>query len=185
MIEMKRKLFLILPFAFLLFSFAACVPSAAPISVSDRRSSPNGLPPRKNLEEMTWQKFDGTDERLKDLKGKVVILDFWATYCKPCLEGIPHFVELQKKHQDLRVIGLHVGGEEDQPKVPAFVDKLNINYTLGYPERDLSEFLLKDDSRIPQTFVLDKIGKLVKQFVGFDDQIKADIDKAVEESLAK
>jgi thiol-disulfide isomerase/thioredoxin len=175
---MKRRLFLLLTFAFLLFTFAACVPSAAPVSVSERKSSPNSMPPRKNLEEMTWQK-------LKDLKGKVVILDFWATYCKPCLEGIPHFVELQKKHADLRVIGLHVGGEEDQPKVPAFVDKLKINYTLGYPERDLSEFLLKDDSRIPQTFVLDKTGKLVKQFVGFDDQIKADIDKAVEESLAK
>jgi thiol-disulfide isomerase/thioredoxin len=180
---MKRRSVLIFTFCISLFAYSACVPSAAPVSVSNQRVSQNALPPKKNIEELGWQKFDGTDEKLKDLRGKVVVLDFWATYCKPCLEGIPHFVELQNKYADLRVIGLHVGGEEDQPKVPAFVDKLKINYTLAFPESDLSQFLLSGDSRIPQTFVFDKTGKLVTKVVGFDDEIKANLDQAIQQSL--
>ena len=70
-----------------------------------------------------WMQTDGRRATLEDLRGQVVVLDFWATYCPPCREEIPHLVRLQKEFgpQGLKVIGLNVGGEEDRPKVPEFV----------------------------------------------------------------
>lgn len=184
---MKRFTFYLLPFTFLLA--LACSP-AAPVSVSNKPVSINNipqtnapLPPSKPIEEMYWAKFDGQTEKLKDLQGKVVVLDFWATYCKPCLEAIPHFVELQKKHPDLQVIGLHVGGEEDRPKVPMFADKLKINYTLATPEDALVSFISGGETAIPQTAIFDRKGNLLKKFTGFDANIKAEIDKTIAEAL--
>lgn len=183
---MKFFAFCLLTFAFVC---AACRPSAAPISVSNRPVSVNDiptnlpLPPTTNIESMSWQIDGGNRQTIKDLRGKVVVLDFWATYCPPCLEEIPHLVELQNKHQDLQVVGLHAGGDDDRPNVPLFVAKLKMNYPLGYPQDELTDLLFNGDDRIPQTFVFDKNGKLVKKIVGFDARIKTELDEAVEQAL--
>lgn len=132
-----------------------------------------------------WRLTDGKRKTLADYRGKAVILDFWATYCPPCIEGIPHFNELKRRYESkgLQIVGLHVGGEDDKPNIPEFVEKLQISYALGYPEPMMTDFYLQGDSRIPQTFVFDRNGQLVEQFVGFTPEIKASIDKAVEQAL--
>lgn len=192
-------------FYFLLFTFSlllaiSCKPAAAPVSVSNKPISINEvpttnapLPPSKPLPEMRWTKFDGTtnedgaEQKIGDLKGKVLILDFWATYCPPCLEEIPHLNDLQAKYgsQGLEVIGLHSGGEEDRPKVPEFAEKLKIIYPLATPESALETLVFSNNSAIPQTLVLDREGNLVERFVGYDPKIKDDLDKAVEKALGK
>jgi thiol-disulfide isomerase/thioredoxin len=190
-------------FAFCLFTFTfclatACRPAAAPISVGNKPVSINDvpttnqpLPPTKPIEEMTWAEFDGktnadgNTKKLKDLQGKVVILDFWATYCPPCLVEIPHLKELQAKYgkDNLEVIGLHVGGEDDRPKVPQFADKLKIDYTLATPENELTRFVFANTDSIPQTAIFDRKGKLVKKIVGFDAQIKKELDDTIEQTI--
>jgi cytochrome c biogenesis protein CcmG/thiol:disulfide interchange protein DsbE len=180
--------FLILTFALL---FAACRPAAAPVSISNSSKSQGvvpqtnlPLPVIKNVERLGWDTFDGRPERLGDFQGKAVVLDFWATFCPPCLEEIPHLVELQKRHEgSLQIVGLHVGGAEDRPKVPAFVEKLQINYTLAYPQDALTEGLMGSESAIPQTFVFDKNGKLIKRFVGYNAEIRAELDRAVQDAI--
>ena len=170
--------------------FQACRPAAAPVAVGNKPISVNGVPakdadaqPLKPVGEMSWTGFEGNVQKVKDLNGKVVILDFWATYCKPCLEEIPHLVELQNKYADLKVVGLHVGGEEDVPKVPAFVERLKINYVLAYPDNELSNVLLGNDNSIPQTIIFDRRGNPVKRFVGFDEIIQAELDEAIEQAM--
>ena len=186
------RLFALLLFPFTFLAITACRPAAAPVTVGNKPVSINDVPlkdapgrPMKPVPEMSWTDFEGNVKKLKDFQGKVVILDFWATYCPPCLEEIPHLVELQNKHgaQGLQIIGLHTGGADDRPKVPAFVEKLKMNYVLAYPEDALADTLLQNDDRIPQTFVFDRTGKLVKGFVGFDANIKADLDKAIQDAL--
>lgn len=185
---MKPFVFLLLAFAALL---AACRPAAPPVSVSNRPIIVNGvpqtnvpMPPAGNLEDFGWTLFDGRRQPVKDFKGKVLILDFWATYCPPCIEEIPHLNALQEQYgaDNLQIIGLHVGGEDDQPKIPSFVERLKIAYPLAYPQDELTDFLMGSDPAIPQTFVFDREGKLVKKFVGFDDEIKVALDKAVEQA---
>jgi thiol-disulfide isomerase/thioredoxin len=186
---MKNIVFCLLPFAFLLAT--ACNP-AAPVSVTNQPVSINNvpqtnapMPPTKPLEEMYWAKFEGETQKLADLKGKAVILDFWATYCPPCIEEIPHLKELQKKYgkENLVIIGLHVGGEEDRPKVPAFVKKLEIDYPLATPEDALTRFIFGTDSAIPQTAIFDRKGNLIKKITGFDASIKKELDSAVGQAV--
>ncbi|HKX83783.1 MAG TPA: TlpA disulfide reductase family protein [Pyrinomonadaceae bacterium] len=187
---MRYIAFTILCVAFLLVS--ACRPAAAPVSVGSKPISVNGVPakdapsqPLKPVAEMSWTSFTGTVNKLKDFKGKVVILDFWATYCPPCIEEIPHLKSLQAKYgaDQLRVIGLHVGGEEDRPKVPEFVERLKIDYELAYPEDNLTAFVFGQDTAIPQTAIFDRNGVMVKKIAGFNDQIKQELDDAVAKAI--
>ena len=180
---------------FLLLSFyllISCRPAAAPVSVSDKPVSVNNLPqtnvplpPSKPLGEMNWTSSDGKMQKLKDFQGKVLVLDFWATYCPPCLEEIPHLNELQTKYgaENLQIIGLHAGDEEDFAKVPDFVKKLNVIYPIATPEDELLRFVFAGQNEIPQTFVFDRTGKLMQKFVGFDITVKNRLDKAVEQSI--
>ena len=132
-----------------------------------------------------WTQLDGRRAALEDYRGQVVVLDFWATYCPPCREEIPHLVKLQKQHgpKGLKVIGLNVGGEEDQPKIPEFVKLYGIQYQLADPDDDTVRLFLADNDAIPQTFVLDRRGRLVRHFVGYDGEVAAELERAVAEAL--
>ena len=191
-----RKFYL-LPFTFYLLLAVACKPAAAPVSVSNQPVSINEvpstnmpMPPRKPLPEMRWTPFDGKtnidgeERKLGDLRGKVVVLDFWATYCPPCLDAIPHLNELQTKHSaaGLEIIGMH-SDSDDRLKVPEFAERLKISYTLATPEDALTSFVFSTDTKIPQMIVLDREGKMVEKFVGYDLKIKNDLDKAIEKAL--
>ncbi len=129
---------------------------------------------------------DGAEKTLGDLKGKAVILDFWATYCPPCLEAIPHLNDLQAKYKadGLEIIGMH-SDSDDRLKVPEFAERLKINYTLATPEDALTNFVFATNTAIPQMIVLDRQGNLVEKFIGYDLKIKNDLDKAVETALSK
>ena len=167
----------------LLFS-GACRPSAAPVLVSDRPVSINGQRILKPLPEMSWTHVDNRVQKLADLNGKAVILDFWATYCGPCREEIPHLNALRAKYgpENLVIIGLNVGGSEDRGKIPEFVAGTQIDYEIAFPESDLSEFIFAQSSSIPQTAVFDRKGRMITKIVGFNDKIQKQLDDAVEEA---
>ena len=169
----------------------ACAPAAPPVAIGNKPVSVNGVSTNEareratvDLSEMSWAGFEGGVTKLKDLKGKAVILDFWATNCPPCIEEIPHLLELKSRFgDDLELIGLHVGDDEDRKQVPAFVEKLKITYPLAYPDSALTDFIFQTNSAIPQTVVFDRSGAMVRKIVGFNPSIKRDLDQAVEQAL--
>src|SRR5947209_15252019 len=134
----------------------------------------------------TWTQLDGRRAALEDYRGQVVVLDFWATYCPPCREEIPHLVKLQRRFgpQGFKVIGLNVGGEEDQPKIPDFVRRYGIQYQLADPDDETVRLFLADDDRIPHTFVIDRQGRLITHLVGYDEDAAADLEPAVTTALS-
>ena len=117
--------------------------------------------------EMGWSLVDGRRARLADFRGQVLVLDFYATWCTPCRKSIPHLSELQRHSstKGLQVVGLNVGGPDDRVKVAAFAAEFNIPYPLGFPDKPLSDLFLSDDDSIPQTFVFNRGGQLVKRFI--------------------
>lgn len=189
---MKIFIFCLFIFAFLLFS--ACRPAAAPVSFSNKPVSINDvpqtnlpMPPSKPIGDMTWVPFEGKGQKLQDLKGKVVVLDFWATYCPPCVKEIPHLNELQAKYgaENLQIIGMHVGGDDDREEIPAFIKQTPINYPLATPDEALVSYIFGNEDGIPQTAIFDRNGNLVQKFMGFDGRIKAQLDSIVEETVNK
>lgn len=145
------------------------------------------MPPTRaaSLGNMGWELSDGKRSLFSDYKGKVLILDFYATWCAPCRDSIPHLIGLQKKfeEQGLQVVGLNVGGPDDEQEVPAFAKQFGIQYPLAKPDGDLVSFLLADHDAIPQTFVFDRQGQLVQRFVGFGLETGKYLDSAVETAL--
>lgn len=133
-----------------------------------------------------WTFLDGRRAQLADYRGQVVVLDFYATYCPPCKEEIPHLIALQERFgsEGLNVIGLNVGDEADRRKVSGFVKDLGIRYPLGNPDPALVEVFLSDNTAIPQTYVFDRAGRLVKRFIGYDATMPAELESAIQTALA-
>jgi thiol-disulfide isomerase/thioredoxin len=129
---------------------------------------------------------DNSRASLADYAGYVVVLDFYATWCQPCREETPHLVELHKRYsaQGLRIIGLNVGGETDRDKVQEFATEFQVPYALGFPDDEMASLYLSDDNKIPQAFVFDRKGKLVKRFISYDAAMPAELERIIKAQLA-
>ena len=114
--------------------------------------------------DFTLKDLDGNDLKLSDYRGKVVVLDFWATWCPPCRKGIPDFVEMQEKYGEDKfvIIGINLDqGKESEvlPMVTEFSEKYKINYPVVMHNQEVV-YAYGGIRSIPTTFVLDKEGKV-------------------------
>ena len=145
------------------------------------------MPPVKPNSEMGWVLSDGARSRISDHANRVLVLDFYATWCFPCRQSIPHLTSMQDRFgvRGLQVVGLNVGGEDDRIKVPAFAGDLKIRYPLGFPDKSLTDLFLSDNQTIPQTFVFGRDGNLIKRFIGYDPAIGNELESTIQAALAK
>lgn len=127
------------------------------------------------------QDVDGKTVRSSDFKGKVVILDFWATWCGPCRMELPGFVELQKKYekQGLAVIGVSVD-QINPAEVKAFAQQSGVNYPVVLADAKSTQTFGGVEA-IPTTFVIDRAGRIVKQHLGFTE--KEEFEKEIKPLL--
>ena len=125
---------------------------------------------------------------LKDLRGKVVIVNYWGTWCPPCRSEIPHFVELQKRYKDkLAIVGMTWERGQKGPavakKVQAFAKKLGVQYPLALlsEEGDLSA--VPNLTAFPTTLFLDRKGRVRAREEGYRDL--AALERLVKALLAE
>lgn len=112
----------------------------------------------------------GKTVKLSDYKGKIVIVDFWATWCPPCRRGIPDLVSIQKKFKkDVVVIGISLDAEKTIKDVPAFVKNYKINYPILYGDEKVVVDYGGIQS-IPTAFVIDRKGNIVDSHIGLADK---------------
>ena len=124
--------------------------------------------------------LDGTTWKVADKKGKVLLLNMWATWCGPCRAEMPTLVKLQEDHRDkgLEVIGLNTD-DETVDDINKFAASMKLNYTLVWADTELQAALLKISKfgGIPQSFIIDRNGDLRGVFKGANP---ADVKKMAE-----
>ncbi len=135
-----------------LFSMVASISLA-----EERKPAPDFALPHHNNPKDTL--------RLSDLKGKVVILDFWATWCRPCRMEIPGFIELYKTYKDSGFVMVGIALDQ-KSKVEKFYKSHKMNYPVVIGDRAISK-AYGGITGIPTTFVLDKEGRIYKKYVGY------------------
>jgi peroxiredoxin len=133
----------------------------------------------KPAPDWTLPGLDGKTHKLSDYKGKVVLLNFWATWCGPCKAEIPAFVELQDQYKnDLAIIGLSVDDPMDKAKAFAAEYKVNYPMVLGENHEDIQD-AYGPIWGIPASFIISRDGKMCKKHMGiapkaqFEKEIKA------------
>jgi thiol-disulfide isomerase/thioredoxin len=109
---------------------------------------------------------NGKTMKLSSLRGKAVILDFWATYCGPCKIEMPWFVELQKKYgpEGLQIVGVAVD-DAGEKAISDFTHKMGINYPILIGTENVADQYGGLDG-LPTTFFLDRSGKIVDKQLG-------------------
>lgn len=125
--------------------------------------------------------LNGKQVRLSDFAGKVVILDFWATWCGPCKKGIPEFIELQKQYskQGLVVIGIAL---DDFESVKTFYQNYKMNYPVLMGTNDVVK-LYGGIRGIPTAFIVGKDGMIKQRYEGY--RPKAVFEKDIKAELVK
>ncbi len=129
-------------------------------------SAANSLPVLGDSPAWSLVTLDGKSIGRDELKGKTVVIDFWATWCGPCIHEIPGYVALQKKYADrgLVIVGVSVD-RRGESVVPPFAKKMAINYPLALATPDVIE-AFGGIGAIPTTLLIDRDGKIRHRKVG-------------------
>lgn len=137
--------------------------------------------------------LDGKTFSVLDQKGKVLVLNLWASWCVPCIAEMPHLVEMQEKYQaqGFEVIGLNIGDGDGDPEsdevIESFATKQNLNYRLARADRQLfGEFVrLTQVPAIPQTVIVNREGKMTGIFTGGSARNFRKMKEVVAKTLAE
>jgi len=132
------------------------------------------------------QSLEGKPVELSDFKSKVVVLDFWATWCPPCRKSLPHLQRLSKDSQlrDKGLVVVAVNVREQKDKVQDFLKQNDYSFPVAMDTDGgtTDKYLVKG---IPTTVIIDGSGVIRRVFVGFGDQSEPQMDDAIERALAK
>lgn len=137
-----------------------------------------------------YRGLDGATVKLEDYKGKVLLLNLWATWCGPCRQEMPHLVQMQNAYKDkgFEIIGLNTDPDEDsEEKVKKFAEDMKLNYTLAWlGKKEYGELLkISKFNAIPQTFLVNREGHLLGIYTGGNPEViaklKDNVSKVVNE----
>lgn len=122
---------------------------------------------------------NGAQVRLSDLRGKPVVVNFWATWCPPCVREIPDFVALQTEWGDrIQIVGVDL--QEPPENASLFVEQFGINYLIGL-DRDGEVTQAYKLTGLPETFFLDRDGTIRDHRIG---QVSQEVARCIGESIA-
>ncbi len=129
----------------------------------------------KLVPNISWDE-NGKKVSLSDYKGKVVFINFWATWCAPCKKEMPYLSEIatELKDRNFVMLGMNIFHQPKTPKIEDFLAANPVSYAIIDGNEQLVEAFKKasgnDMSAVPTTFIIDKEGKIVETIVGSRDK---------------
>ena len=164
---------------FCLFAVSSCDNSTAQQKNQQLKKTGNNKPLNANslvAPDFSLADLDGNTITLQQMKGKVVLLNFWGTWCGPCRKEIPDFINLSKKYKKdgLEIVGITLTSGPPE-NIKAFADKWGINYKLltdikGNETQTITALYGQATGKritgIPTTFIIDREGVIQKRYVG-------------------
>ena len=131
----------------------------------------------------------GDPIKLGNYSGKVMLVNLWATWCGPCRLETPELVKLHQEFQSrgVEMIGLSTEDPDASAEsVADFVKEYKVKYHIGWAARDVAIALMQGRTNIPQSFIIDRDGHIVKRFIGFrPDATPQQIKQALEAALVE
>jgi len=127
---------------------------------------------------------DGAPVNLQGYRGKVVYLDFWASWCIPCRNSFPWMNAMHQRHADEGLVVLAVNLDQDSQEIQRFLEKYPAHFTVAYdPEGRIAElYQLKG---MPTSYLIDRQGDIVMSHVGFRQGDTAPLEKQIEQLLSQ
>ena len=111
---------------------------------------------------------EGVPLRLSDYKGRVVLLNFWATWCHGCVLEIPWFIEFQERYKDAGLAVIGISMDEDWKPVKAFVQEKKVNYPIVLDTEGLRK--IYELNSMPMTLLIDRSGEIAASYIGVVDK---------------
>jgi peroxiredoxin len=161
------------PFARALLGLALAVCAVAPAPAA----APSGLAP-----DFTLRSSDGRNLRLQEQRGQVVMLNFWATWCTPCRQEMPHLNRLHDKYGASGFTLLAVNVDDDRAKALGLAAKLGLKFSVLL-DADKSVSRLYDLSAMPSTVLIDRDGRVRHVHRGYRDGYELTYDRQIRELL--
>lgn len=121
---------------------------------------------------------------LSTLKGKVVYLDFWASWCTPCRKAFPWMNELNKKYKDQGLEIVAVNLDKSREPIDDFLAKVPAEFTIAYDPSGTTATAYKVQG-MPSTYIIGRDGVLEVTHIGFRDKDKEEMESKIKELLAK
>jgi thiol-disulfide isomerase/thioredoxin len=131
--------------------------------------------------DFSLESLDGKTMRLSDLRGKAVLLNFWATWCGPCKIEMPWFVDLQKEYgaQGLQIVGVAMD-DGSKEEIAKFAKDMGVNYPILIGKESVGD-AYGGVPALPQSFLIGRDGKIVDKIVGLRG--KAEIEDSIKKAL--
>lgn len=162
----------------LLSALASCAQNGAPAG----REAARVAPPDFEL-----STIDGKSERLSQHLGReVVLLDFWATFCEPCLAGMPHLDALYREHrqQGFVVLGIAIDGPDSIAQVRTAVAKLGVSFPILLDQETRVVALYNPKTSAPYSVLIGRDGRILKKQEGYTTGDASSVDRDVSAALA-
>lgn len=141
---------------------------------------------RQKAPDFTLRDAEGRTVQLSDYRGKVVLLNFWATGCAPCRAEIPWFIDFEKEYKDrgFAVLGVSMD-DEGWEVVRPYIERMRVNYRVLMGDSMVSD-LYGGVEAVPTSFMIDREGRIARMHVGLASrsEYQDDIDKLLDESRA-
>ena len=142
---------------------------------------PQCVSKEKRLEtapDFTLTSLSGEEIRFSQLRGKIIFLDFWATWCGPCRESVPHLVSLFKTHRENGFVIIGVSVDKGEPDlVRRFAASMDIPYPIVIATGDLEKQY--GVTALPTGFLIDREGRIRDKILGFSPSIAKQLDAKV------